>query len=268
MAYRKKNKPIKAKVSSLAHEAYKMKADAIELEEEPTIDAESLQDCVILLYGVPKIGKTRFFCNIEGMYLLPTEPGYHFQNVRKTPIRNWITFKTFVKKMEKRGKFVRTVRIWGIDTVDKLAKFCMQYVCGREGITHPSDQEWGKGWEAYRDEFTHWILRLGMLGPGLGFISHESSKEVIVGGLKVPKAIPELDKTTYKVINPMADLILRMGFVKVKTPSGRKKKRCLFTRPTAYMDAGDRTGVLPDKIKFATEKEAIKTMQRCFEKGG
>ena len=229
----------------------------------------NFQDHLTLLYGPPKIGKTQLTIRFPGVYLLPTEPGYKWANVRKSFIPNWATFIEFIKHMEKNRKLVKTVKMWGVDTVDNLSKFCMQYVCGRENIAHPSDEEWGKGWEAFRDEFTHWIMRLTSLGPGTLFISHEQERDVISRSITITKRMPAMPKTCYTVINNLVDVILNMGTVtETKLIKGKKKRvdvRCLFTKPAEHFDAGDRTGKLPDEIRFKTEQEAVDEILACFD---
>ncbi len=257
------------KSKSLASEAYKQKANDIVFEEEATMEGGMFQDFLSLTYGPVKIGKTTLWSMFAGVYFLPTEPGYRSIKVRKTYIPNWATFTKFIRTMERKSKTCKTVTIWCVDTVDNLSKFCMQYVCGREDIAHPTDQDWGKGWEAFRDEFTHWILRLCALGPGVSFISHEKQREVVFHGMKVPKETPAMPKTSYTVINDLVDIILKISYVG-KIPKERKEalssKRCIYTRPTAMYDAGDRTGKLPEKIVFNTEQDAVDIILNSFKK--
>lgn len=238
------------------------------------MEDSTFQDHLIWLYGRPKIGKTKLINCIDGIYLLPTEPGFKNRKIRKTSIPNWATFRKFIEYMERHPKKVATVDMWGIDTVDNLGKFCMQYVCGREGIGHPTDEEWGKGWEAYRDEFTHWILRLCVMDPGVIFVSHEVDKEVTSRSIKITKSMPALPKTTYQVINNLVDLTLRMAFAGTNIKPRKKKagenvifkeSRCLYTKPTETMDAGDRTGLLPEMIPFKKERDAVRKIVSYFE---
>jgi len=256
------------KSKSLAAEAYSQKADDIIIEEEPTMEGGLFQDHLSLTYGPVKIGKSKLWSMFPGVYFLPTEPGYRWIKVRKTYIPNWATFVKFIRTIEKKPKLIKDVKIFCIDTVDNLSKFCVQYVCGREKIAHPTDQDWGKGWEAFRDEFTHWILRLCALGPGVSFISHQNQREVVFHGVKMPKETPAMPKTSYTIVNNLVDIILKVSWVgKMK---GRKEtlsiKRCMYTKPTAMYDAGDRTGKLPDKISFNTEAEAVKIILDSFKK--
>ena len=256
------------KSKSLAAAAYAQKANSIEIEEEATREGGLFQDHLSLTYGPPKIGKSTLWSAFPGVYFLPTEPGYRALKIRKTYIPNWATFIKLVTTIEKKPKLCKSVSIWCVDTVDNLSKFCMQYVCGRDNISHPTDQDWGKGWEAFYDEFTHWILRLCALGPGVSFISHQKQREVVFQSVKMPKETPAMPKTTYTVINNLVDIILKINWIgKLKKRKDiLSTKRCIYTKPTATYDAGDRTGKLPDRIVFNTEKEAVRIILDSFKK--
>ena len=200
------------KPKTLASEAFKQEADEFNFEEDATREGMAFQNMLSIVYGPPKIGKSTLCAQFPGVYFLPTEPGYKALEVRKTYIPNWVTFTKFILNMKRKPKLCKTVDLWCIDTSDNLAKFCMQWVCGREGIAYPSDQEWGKGWEAYRDEFTYWILQLANLGPGIIFVSHQTEREIISRSVKVTKISPALPKTCYTVLNNMVDIILHMSY--------------------------------------------------------
>jgi hypothetical protein len=267
MAKRKRRRTVTPK--TLAEEAYGAVMSDLEFEDEPSMTGGDFMSAMVCLYGPPKIGKSSLAKLIRGAYFLPTEPGFSFLNIRKTRIKSWVDFIGWVKKMEKMPKKVRTVGMWIIDTGDNLSKFAMQYACGREEISHPTEEEWGKGWEAFRDEFNHWMLRLCALGPGVLVIAHETEREVEVRGRKIPKWTPSMPKTTYALVNALADITLHMSFddsaIKKKTKRVHGKKirpdeyanRCFYTKPTENRDAGDRTGLLPPKITFATEQEGL-----------
>ena len=254
---------------TLAQEAFDAEVGDLTFEDEPSIAGGDFTSGMVCLYGPPKVGKSSVAKLIEGAYFLPTEPGFSFLNVRKTKIPNWATFIAFVKKMKKKPKLVATVSMWIIDTGDNLSKFAMQYACGREEIGHPTEEEWGRGWEAFRDEFNYWMLELCALGPGVMVICHETEREITVHGMKTTKWGPSLPKTTYALVNALSDITLQMSFdygmIKKKTKRVHGKKvrpddyahRCLFTKPTQHRDAGDRSGLLPPKIPFATEQEAL-----------
>lgn len=211
----------------------------------------------MLLYGPPKVGKSTFCSKFEDPLFLSTEPGLKFLRVRKVDIKCWADFTTVVEKLEKdylNGKVTLSVVV--IDTVDNLGKFCMKHVCRARNIDHPADQEWGKGWEAFFDEWHRWIVRLCQIGFGVVFIGHSTEKEVTYRSMKITKTMPAMPTTVYRSINAMVDFILFAGFkeVKVKTKDEEKPrkilKRVLYTKPTESMDAGDRSGALPPTMEF------------------
>ena len=243
------------------------------LELEAVQEGTSIFDYLSIWYGPPKIGKSTLLSKFLGTYFLVTEPGYKFLKIRKSKIDCWEDFRLFVKKVEKSKKFVKTVNMWVIDPVDKLAKFCMAYVCNKRNIDHPSDQEWGKGWEAFRDEFTEWILRLCAIGPGLSAISHVKERDVVTRSMTLTKDTPAMPKTCYTILNDLADITVCVGYeplVRKKRGKKRKKQlRCLFTQGTETMEAGNRTGeAIPPIIPFTTEQEAINKLMACFEQKG
>ncbi|KKL89711.1 hypothetical protein LCGC14_1911960 [marine sediment metagenome] len=129
---------------SIARDAYREKASPIVFETEAVKEGGSLFDYLSIWYGPPKIGKSKLLAQVEGAYFLCTEPGYRHLKIRKSRIKNWKDFITFIKYMGKHSKKVATVRMWVIDPVDKLAKYCMQYVCGQDKIAHPATKSGGR----------------------------------------------------------------------------------------------------------------------------
>ena len=246
------------------------KAQEVIFEMEPSQEGSSIFDYLSMWYGPPKIGKSTLLSKFDGVYWLCTEPGYKFLNIRKSKINSWEDFMAFVRKAEKSKKFVKTVKMWCIDPVDKLAKFCMSYSCYKLKIDHPTDADWGKGWEAFRDEFTEWILRLCAIGPGVATISHVKERDIVHNNITITKETPSMPKTCYTILNDLCDITVKVGYEPYvrgkKKKRGKKQRRCLFTEGTEDMEAGNRTGNrLPPIIPFGTEQEAIDTLMAAFE---
>jgi len=246
----------------------------LSFETEPSIAGGSFQDHLIICYGPPKIGKSTLFSHFPGAYFIATEPGYKALNVMKTDITSqsgadmWAKFRDIVKMAVDHPEKTEHIKLWVIDTVTNLSKACMEWTCARDGVTHPSDQEWGKGWEAYSNEFAEQILSLASpaVGKGIAFIAHQSSMEVISRRMKITKEAPDLPKTTYRIVNNLADIILQMSYVQTGTNADELgEMRCLYTKPTETRDAGDRTGRLPEIIKFRTEKQAALQIMKAFK---
>jgi len=180
----------------------------------------------------------------------------------------WQKFRSLITAARKNPRQVKDVSMWVIDTVTNLSKACMDWTCSEAGVSHPSDLEWGKGWAAYSNEFTEQILSLTSpeIGKGAAFIAHQSTHEVVSRRMKVTKEVPDLPATTYRILNNIADIILQMSYVKQGAKTDELGElRCLYTRPCEIRDAGDRTGRLPDVIKFTTEKIAVRKILRCFK---
>lgn len=256
-----------SKRSAHQERAYK-KAEPSEIvfEAEPAVQGGSFQDALICLYGRPKIGKSTLASHLPGAYFLPTEKGTKYLNVRQTYIDSWDKFVAFIQWAEKHKKATANVSVFIVDTVTILAKHCMYSVCAELGVTHPSDESYGKGWEAFADTFAGWILRLCGLGKGIMFICHESITDIVSRSMQVSHYGPDLPRTAYRVIMPICDIVLHMAYVEESTDgSALGRKRCLYARPSDLRDAGDRSNRLPAEIEFLTEKQAVRKIMAAYK---
>jgi hypothetical protein len=258
------------KKSAHQEKAYKKATGSREIvfQTEAEVLGKDFQDSLICMYGMPKIGKSTLATYLDGSYFLPTEPGLTWLKTRHTYIDSWDTFKGFIEWAEKHKRNTSDVTMWVVDTVTILAKHCMYSVCADKGITHPSDEEYGKGWEAFYDEFSGWMLRLVGLGKGIMFICHEKMTEVTTRGTKIHHFGPDLPTTAYRTIMPMCDIILHMAYVEDGSDESELgRKRCLYTQPSEYRDAGDRSHRLPAEIPFIREKAAVRKILAAYAGG-
>jgi hypothetical protein len=146
----------------------------LELPTERSEPSEQLADYSILLYGEKKIGKTQLSSMFESCFQMMTEPGGKAVSAYQRPVKGWNYFKRYVQLLESDTEFQNV----SVDTVDILYSMCSAHMLDKLGISHPSDEEWGKGWAAVRNEFTPWINRLLNTGKGVIFISHAVEREV------------------------------------------------------------------------------------------
>lgn len=236
--------------------------------DEPTVKAKRFQDLSCVLFGVKGIGKTPFLARVPGMYILATEPGTSWQNVRSSDIRTWATFTKFVKDMEESPEKVTTVAMWGIDTVDKLAEMCHANILHEWGLTNMSDEGYAGAWIELQHQLDWWLNRLFTIGPGIIMTSHERDREFMVRNIMRKRVSLDLVRRAYAAVAEFADVGMHMRYVQDSNKAGDIGiKRCIATRPSENEDCWNRTGKMPPVVEFETEQAAVDEILGCFGKG-
>jgi hypothetical protein len=203
---------------------------------------------IILLYGVPKIGKSSFAGQFTDALFISTEEGLNHLEVYESPVKCWDDFLKVVREIEAGRNGFKTVVI---DTLDNLYMFCKSYIYGVHNINHESDLDWGRGWDEIEAEFRRQITRLSQIKQlGKIFVSHSELKEIKVKGKDQPdiQVTHTLPKRARKTISGMADMILYME-------TDGEGRRVIRTKPTTEYEAGDRTGRLPHTIYMGPSSE-------------
>ena len=193
--------------------------------EEKTKQKRELWQYSWLIYGPPKIGKSTFVSQFNDPLFIATEDRLRHINAYKIPetgsIKSWDEFLQICNEINKRveaGSFKWKTVV--IDTVDNLFSYCSDFVCKREGISDPSDMEWGKGFRAVKNEFFRVISKLNGYDFVLVFISHSADKEIKTRNLNITKTMPSLEKVGRSVVMPMVDII---GHVELDIEDSSKK---------------------------------------------
>lgn len=210
------------------------------LPTERSVPPTSLWAYRWLVFGDKKIGKTTLGSKAPDAVFLATEPGTRALSVFEVAITNWLTFTSAVKALEQDSRFHTVV----VDTVDHLYKMCEKAVGAKMGFSHPSEEDWGRGWSAIRDEFTMWIQRLMLLNKGIMFISHATEKEIKTrSGEKYDRIQPTMANQARDLIEGMVDIWAYYTY--------RGQERVLVIRGDEHISAGHR---LPNN--FQTPKGA------------
>jgi len=162
-----------AKKSSVERHKKRDRDTVLELPAMKSIPSDCLQDYSMLIYGRKKIGKTTLAAQFKDALFLMCEPGGRALSIRQVSVRNWQEFKGYVDLAVK-DKSAQTIVV---DTADFCYEYCMEYVCEKLAMEHPSDEGYGKGWKAVRNEFTKEIGKLLHSGKGIIFISHSKDEE-------------------------------------------------------------------------------------------
>lgn len=230
------------------------------LPTEKTLPLLRLQDYLILLYGVPKIGKSTFASRMEDPLFLAFESGLNALEVYQVPITSWMDAMAAGAELAKSDKF-KTI-VW--DTVDQAYQMCLDHVCAAQGIRHPSDLEYGKGWHLVTQEFSRLIVKMSKLGRGMVLISHSQDIEITTPTKKLTKAVPTLSGKARETVLALSDIILYAEMMDTDQGS----KRILHAAPSEAWEAGDRTGRLPAELPlsfFAVRDEFAKGAEKGAE---
>lgn len=164
----------------------------------------ALKEYLILLYGVPKIGKTTLAAQFDDPLFLSLEPGTKSLSVYSQPIRNWKDFTESVTDLKKDKRFGTVI----IDTFAKLHDHCMDFVSKTLGVDHPSDAPYGKGFNMMDQEFNKWMNALTATGRGVVLLCHEDVKDIEQrDGTTQTMIIPKASKQARDYINRCVDLV-------------------------------------------------------------
>lgn len=216
------------------------------LPKEPSNPKDKLSDYIIMLWGVPKSGKTTLASQFPGAMFLATEKGHNALSVFKVDVDCWETFLEGCKELAAGAHEFKTIVI---DTLDNLWQLCRQYMLTKLGIEHESDMPYGRAYAMVQSEFERVITKLSLLPYGLVLISHADVQELQTRTGTQHKLVPSLKDRPRKFLLGMADMILFVDIEEEKDADGNLTlRRVIRTQPHPTYEAGDRTGRLPAAI--------------------
>lgn len=220
---------------------------------EPNVKVEDLSSQTLLIYGVPKCGKSTFCSNMDDVIYFATEPGTKHLELKYKPvlINSWKKFLDacgeLAKMIEKDSPFKTIV----IDTVDELDKFAAEHILEREGIAQLGDIPYGGGYAMVLKELMRVLKKLESTGLGLVLVSHakeiEEEEKIGIKLKKWQKKTISVSGSRAKAIMAMSDIIL---YITSKVDEEGRQTGLVYTKPSMYHDAGDRSGKLPEQIEY------------------
>ncbi len=179
----------------------------VKLPKKPETPCTELNDFSFLFHGEKKVGKTTLALEGGRVLVLQFDPPQRAYERMEIQCPDWRTFLASLKALEKAdAPYDRVV----LDGADLWYHHCQAYVCEKQGIEHPGDAGWGKGWSALRNEFTHAVDRMLNLSCGVWFLCHSTWKEVDVRRSngrteKVEKLLPMLSGMAEEILNGKVD---------------------------------------------------------------
>jgi hypothetical protein len=182
------------------------------LPTKMTVPSSDFRDYSMLLSGEKKIGKTTLASMFPDTFVMLTEPGGKSLRMFAAPVKTWKDANGYLKALEEDDAGDKRFKYACIDTADRLAAMCEKAVCRRLGIEHPSDEDWGKGWGAVKDEFTSFMIRLMALDKGLILTSHATEREFRAKGTSITRIVTTLPKWAGEIIEGLVDMWFHYGY--------------------------------------------------------
>ena len=174
------------------------------LPEEAMPGKTKLGDFSMLLHGEKKIGKTALASRFPGAFFFKFEPGEGDRALHGVDILDWTDFRGYSRAFTKSTKFKTAI----IDTVKVAYDLCLKYVCTKMGVDHPSDEGYGKGWDAVKKEFTDTMMPLHRGSRGPIYIGHSEEKEIKrLDGTSNHKIVPGVSKAVRDFVDATVDII-------------------------------------------------------------
>ncbi len=233
------------------------------LPTKKVIEKFTLDNIRLLIHSYPKVGKTTFANSFDSPLILDTHRGTKGLEVYPAYIDSW---ETFLEKEKEILAGKHKFKIIVIDYIDDIHRFCLDFVCKKYRMDYPSDETHGKGWDILRTNFEKPILRLISSKYGIIFISQSKEIEITKKYSKITKITHTIPGSQIRqMINAKVDIISYLCIESYKDDDGNiKERRIMIFKPSEEIEAGDRTGLLPDKI-IVPKNNPLKYFRKCFE---
>lgn len=233
------------------------------LELQPTTISRDLRDKYLLLYGLPKVGKTTFAAQCPKNLILCFEKGVNFiSGAYALDMPKWTDFKAILKQLE-RDEIKEKFNTITIDTVSIAWTLCEQFICSQNNVKALGDIPWGKGYALVKNEFSNALRKISMLGYGIILIAHAKTSSVKIDeNQTVEKISPNIPDKVQDIVNALVDII---GYIDVKfLDNNGTVETTLITRANPSVVAGSRLRYLPPRIPFGYN-ELVKAINDSIE---
>jgi hypothetical protein len=225
-------------------------------KKKPSVN---LWDHAILIYGQKLIGKSTLAAEIPDNIFLNTGGGLDALEVYQVPIPKW---EVFINVSAELIKGDHPFKVVTIDTIDRLHKLAVNFICKKLEIVHPGDLDFGKAWDMIKDEMMRPLMALALSPMGLILISHVKVIELKTRTGTITKSITTLQDHMWQLVESMSGIIL--FYTSEATQDG--EKRVLRARPSENWIAGDRTKILAEygDVEMLNDGKNWERLQKIF----
>jgi hypothetical protein len=224
----------------------------MDLPTERTSPQITPEDAVTLVYGEPGVGKTTLG-NGPDTLILATEPGTGGLEAFVHPVRSWGEFLAVGAELSKGNHRFKHVLV---DTADELQRLCQEHVIAEwnrthptKKITHPSDLEYGKGYEMLSREWRR-LAGFCSLGYGVTFTSHAKSEEINAAVAKRTRWLPSLPGASAKWLLGFSSFIF---FLERAVVDGQEVRVLHSTPSERYVAKGRVQRPMPDPLVIESD---------------
>ena len=206
----------------------------------------------LLIYGLPKTGKTSFAFNMwkEKCLILATERGYNYlDGAMALDITKFSDFSKILKQLRDpnvKEMFSTVV----IDTVDIMEKLAVKYVCNRASVKDLSEVPYGKLYGELDTEIENIILGIAREGYQICFISHAVTKTSMDDD-QITYTTATMSRRINNLVSKFCDHIF---YFSMERNEDGELERWIYTRGTDTYMAGSRINGLPSKIKLDVDE--------------
>jgi len=203
-------------------------------EHEFTIPPTTPEGYALYLYGAEKCGKTSLSMEFEDTFHLFYEPSGKDYRLKARQPDSWVETLGYIDLLiqEKKAGRERFKNV-AFDVVDLCLDQCLEHVGKNQGWSYPPQNDFGKGWNAIKEEFRSAIYRLSR-HYGTIFLSHAAEREIErADGSSYSMMRPTIMATGHKVLAKFCDLT---GYIYID-PQNKRKMRII---PDMHVEAGNR----------------------------
>ena len=229
------------------------------LNLQPQQISKDLRGKFILLYGLPKVGKTTLASELDKVLICGFEQGTNaLHNALVQPIVKWEDWQQVIRQLIKNKELLSDkIHTVVIDTVDEAYKLCEKYVCDSYNVdTIKEVGAYGAGYKILDDEFSSTLRELSFAGYGIFFISHSKDKVLTNDkGEEYTQINPALPDRPFNIVNKMVDIIAYLRQIEVRKEDSEEteKKRYLFFRGDDRFYAGSRFKYIVPRVELSYE---------------
>lgn len=228
---------------------YPVTPDEVSLPDEPEPPITQLNKFRILIYGVPKVGKSSLANQFPNAVFAKTEEGTSGLNNYGVTIDSWSKFLGFVDEIVEGDHNFDTVVV---DTYERLYSMCADAVAEAAEVSHISDIGFGGGYLAVQKKLEEELTRLfDRNGYGVVLVSHAREVEDVENGMQVTRTVPDLSQSARKFVLGWSDIIWYLTIEEDPDSEEGGNRRVAICQPQSKIEAGGRIKYMPEKITIS-----------------